>query len=498
MGFPILSLMIFTPVVGMAVVMMLNKDNFKLIRWVSTGFSIIPLILSLILAAGYDSSTSAMQFVEKASWIPSLSIQYFLGVDGLSVPMLFLTTLLSTISLIVSFNITNRVKEYFAFFLLLEAGMLGVFASLDFFLFYVFWEVMLVPMYFLIGIWGGPRKEYAAIKFFLYTLFGSIFMLVGILIMYLSTTPHTLDMMELITKGSAFSHSMQIMVWVFFFVAFAIKVPIFPFHTWLPDAHVEAPTAVSIILAGVLLKMGTYGFLRISYPMLPYGTNYFAYPFAILGLIGIIYGALVSMAQTDLKKLVAYSSVSHMGYCVLGMAVFFIDQKSGQPHITGLAGCYFQMFSHGLITGAMFLLVGVLYDRAHTREIAAFGGLGSKLPVYTAFMSVFAMASLGLPGMSGFVAEFMVFIGSFPKYPVITGLAVIGVVLTAGYILRMVQRMFLGEFNTKWSGLTEINTREIIAVTPLLLLTVALGVYPKPLITMISATLQNIVTQVMR
>ncbi len=498
MGFPILSLMIFTPVVGMAVVMMLNKDNFKLIRWVSTGFSIIPLILSLILAAGYDSSTSAMQFVEKASWIPSLSIQYFLGVDGLSVPMLFLTTLLSTISLIVSFNITNRVKEYFAFFLLLEAGMLGVFASLDFFLFYVFWEVMLVPMYFLIGIWGGPRKEYAAIKFFLYTLFGSIFMLVGILILYLSTTPHTLDMMELITKGSAFSHSIQIMVWVFFFVAFAIKVPIFPFHTWLPDAHVEAPTAVSIILAGVLLKMGTYGFLRISYPMLPYGTNYFAYPFAILGLIGIIYGALVSMAQKDLKKLVAYSSVSHMGYCVLGMAVFFIDQKSGQPHITGLAGCYFQMFSHGLITGAMFLLVGVLYDRAHTREIAAFGGLGSKLPVYTAFMSAFAMASLGLPGMSGFVAEFMVFIGSFPKYPVITGLAVIGVVLSAAYILRMVQRMFLGEFNTKWSGLTEINTREIIAVTPLLLLTVALGVYPKPLITMISATLQNIVTQVMR
>jgi NADH-quinone oxidoreductase subunit M len=498
MDFPILSLMIFAPLLGMVVVMLLNKENHKLIRWVSTGFSLIPFFLSLILIAAYDSSTSAMQFVEKASWIPSLSIQYFLGADGLSVPMLFLTALLSTISLIVSFNITTRVKEYFAFFLLLEAGMLGVFASLDFFLFYIFWEVMLVPMYFLIGIWGGPRKEYAAIKFFLYTLFGSIFMLVGILVLYLNTNPHTLDMIELMNQGSVFGHSMQLMVWVFFFLAFAIKVPIFPFHTWLPDAHVEAPTAVSIILAGVLLKMGTYGFLRISYPMLPYGTNYFAYPFAILGLIGIIYGALVSMAQTDLKKLVAYSSVSHMGYCVLGMAVFFIDQASGKPHITGLAGCYFQMFSHGLITGALFLLVGVLYDRAHTREIAAFGGLGSKLPVYTALMTVFAMASLGLPGMSGFVAEFMVFIGSFPKYPVITALAVIGVVLTAGYILRMVQRMFLGEFNTKWSGLTEINAREIIAVTPLLVLTVFLGVYPKPLVDMISATLQNIVVMVMR
>ncbi len=495
MDFPILSFMIFVPMIGMLVVMLLPKEKHDLIKWTSTLISVIPLILSLILVFKYDGSTADMQFVEKFSWIPSLKIQYFLGVDGLSVPMLFLTALLSTISLIVSFHIHNRVKEYFAFFLLLEAGMIGVFAALDFFLFYVFWEVMLVPMYFLIGIWGGPRKEYAAIKFFLYTLFGSIFMLVGILILYLTTG--SLDMLELIAQAPNYAHSMQILVWVFFFLAFAIKVPIFPFHTWLPDAHVEAPTAVSIILAGVLLKMGTYGFLRISYPMLPYGTQYFAYPFAILGVIGIIYGALVSMAQKDLKKLVAYSSVSHMGYCILGMAVFFID-PSGNAHITGIAGCIFQMFSHGLITGALFLLVGVLYDRAHTREIAAFGGLGSKLPVYTALMTVFAMASLGLPGMSGFVAEFMVFIGAFPKYQVITGIAVIGVVLTAGYILRMVQRMFLGEFNVKWAGLTEINAREILAVAPLLILTIALGVYPAPLVNMISATLQNIVVMVSR
>lgn len=495
MGFPILSVMIFTPLLGMVIVMMLPKERHKVVRWTSTLFSLVPFVLSLILLFGYDSSTAAMQYVEKTSWIPSLSIQYFLGVDGLSVPMLFLTTLLSTISLIVSFNIEKRVKEYFAFFLLLEAGMLGVFCALDFFLFYIFWEVMLVPMYFLIGVWGGPRKEYAAIKFFLYTLFGSIFMLVAILVLYLKTG--TLDMIELIELGPTYSHAMQNMIWVFFFLAFAIKVPIFPFHTWLPDAHVEAPTAVSIILAGVLLKMGTYGFLRISYPMLPDGTQFFAYPFAILGVIGIIYGALVSMAQKDLKKLVAYSSVSHMGYCVLGMGVFFID-SDGAAHITGLAGCIFQMFSHGLITGALFLLVGVLYDRAHTREIAAFGGLGAKLPIYTAIMTAFAMASLGLPGMSGFVAEFMVFIGAFPKFQVLTGIAVIGVVLTAGYILRMVQRVFLGEFNVKWKDLTEINVREIIAVAPLLVLTLALGVYPKPLVNMISATLENIVFLVMR
>ncbi|MCK4857182.1 MAG: NADH-quinone oxidoreductase subunit M [candidate division Zixibacteria bacterium] len=497
MDFPILSVIIFSPLVGMLVIMLLNKERHQLITWVSTLISLIPLALSCILWAYYDSSTAAMQFTERYTWIPSLSIQYFLGVDGLSVPMIFLTALLSTVSLLISFHIKERVKEYFAFFLLLECGMLGVFGALDFFLFYVFWEIMLVPMYFLIGVWGGPRKEYAAIKFFLFTLFGSVFMLVGILALYLSSTPHTLDMLELIKQGPAFAHGLQVVVWFFFFLAFAIKVPIFPFHTWLPDAHVEAPTAVSIILAGVLLKMGAYGFLRISFPMLPYGTNYFAPMLAILGVISIIYGALVSMAQKDLKKLVAYSSVSHMGFCMLGMSVFFISTE-GSPHITALAGCYYQMFSHGLITGAMFLLVGVLYDRAHTREIAAFGGLGVKLPVFTAIMVTFSMASLGLPGMSGFIAEFMVFIGAFAKYKVLTGIAVIGVVLTAGYILRMVQRIFLGEFNTKWDHLTEINARETIAVVPLLILTVLLGVLPSLLLGQISATLENIVFLVVR
>ena len=492
-----LSSLIFIPVLGFIVVMFLPKGNFGLIRWTSALFSFVPFVISVWLTYDYfilHSSSAAMVYVEGPfTWIPALNAQYFLGVDGISVPMLFLTGLLGFLSILASFNIVKRVKEYFAFFLLLIAGMMGVFCALDFFLFYVFWEVMRVPMYFLIGIWGGPRKEYAAIKFFLYTLFGSIFMLVAILVLYFTSEPHTLNMLTLIQTAPAFSRSLQIMCFAFFFIAFAIKVPVWPFHTWLPDAHVEAPTAVSVILAGVLLKMGTYGMLRISWPMFPEALRYFAVPIALLGLIAIIYGALVSMAQKDLKKLVAYSSVSHMGYCMLALGAY--------SSVTALAGCMFQMVSHGLITGALFLLVGVLYDRAHTREIAAFGGLGVKIPVYTGLMVLFSMASLGLPGMSGFVSEFMVFIGAFshPGFMVITALAVLGVVLTAGYMLRMVQRVFLGEFNlAKWGGLTEINFREIVTVAPLAILTIAIGVYPAPLSNLMRATLENLINLMAR
>jgi NADH-quinone oxidoreductase subunit M len=499
-NFPILSYLIFIPLLGGAVILFLPKERFSAIRWAAGIFSFIPFALSAWLTWEYFfnfSSTADMYYVEgPLSWITPINAFYYLGVDGISVPMLFLTGLLSFVSIIASFNIVNRVKEYFVFFLLLECGMMGVFCALDFFLFYVFWEVMLVPMYFLIGIWGGPRKEYAAIKFFLYTLFGSIFMLVAILILYFTSDPHTLNILELIqTAPGIVSHSLQLFCFVFFFIAFAIKVPVWPFHTWLPDAHVEAPTAVSVILAGVLLKMGTYGMLRISWPMFPEAVRFFAIPIAILGLIAIIYGALVSMAQKDLKKLVAYSSVSHMGYCMLSLGAF--------TSLTAITGCMFQMVSHGLITGALFLMVGVLYDRAHTREIAAFGGLGAKIPIYTGLMVLFSMASLGLPGMSGFVSEFMVFIGSFasgiPHFKLMTALAVIGVVLTAGYMLRMVQRIFLGEFNmTKWGGLTEMNTREILMVSPLAVLTVAIGFFPGPLSDLMEATLQNLVNLLAR
>ncbi|MEE9443883.1 MAG: NADH-quinone oxidoreductase subunit M [candidate division Zixibacteria bacterium] len=490
-SYPILTYTIFIPLLGAIVLLFLDKEKHNIIRWVSTFFAFIAFILTIFILRDFDWTTSQMQFMESHTWIPTIGSNYLLGVDGISVPMLLLTSLLSLISIVISFNITKRVKEYFVFFLLLECGMIGVFAALDFFLFYVFWEIMLVPMYFLIGIWGGPRREYAAIKFFLYTLFGSIFMLVAILVLYFTSEPHTLNMLEMTQIGPSFPHNIQLFTFAFFFIAFAIKVPVWPFHTWLPDAHVEAPTAVSIILAAVLLKMGTYGMLRISWPMLPEGIRFFAIPIAILGVIAIIYGALVSMAQKDLKRLVAYSSVSHMGFCMLSLAAF--------TSVTAMAGCMFQMVSHGLITGALFLLVGVLYDRAHTREIAAFGGIGKKLPVYTGIMAMFAMASLGLPGMSGFISEYMIFIGSFPSYPVIVGIAILGVVLTAAYILRMVQNIFLGEFDqAKWGHLTEINVREILCVAPLAVLTLAIGIYPKPLSDLMRATLENIVTLMAR
>ena len=497
--YPILTYMTFFPLVGIVAVLLLKKESLGAIRWTAAFFSFIPFLLSIYLVWYYlevmgsgtlfniNSQTSGFvfDFAKPLQWFPQVNIQYIMGADGLSVPMLFLTGLLSFVSIIASFGIKVRVKEYFAWFLLLEVGMMGVFCALDFFLFYIFWEIMLVPMYFLIGIWGGPRREYAAIKFFLYTLFGSVFMLVGILALYFAAG--TLDMLELIRQNGLYSHLFQMWVFAAFFIGFAIKVPVWPFHTWLPDAHVEAPNAVSVILAGILLKMGTYGILRVSFPMFPKAAIAYAVPIAILGLIGIIYGALVSMAQKDLKKLVAYSSVSHMGYCMLGMAAITT---------VGISGCLFQMFSHGVITGALFLLVGVLYDRAHTREIAAFGGLGVNLPVFTSIFVLFGMASLGLPLLSGFVSEFFVFVGSFksaflPKWIVV--IAILGVVLTAGYILRMIQKMFLGQFNTKWEGLKDINGREIFTIFPLAVLTIAIGIFPSILNVFIKDTVDNLV-----
>lgn len=481
----LLTWTIFAPLLGAIVIMFLPKDNHRAIRGVTMVATGLPLLLAIMLLMNFDSGTSAFQFVEHASWIPALNVNYHLGVDGLSVPMIVLTALLSFLAALVSFNITNRVKEYFAFYLLLETGMLGVFAALDFFLFYVFWEVMLVPMYFLIGIWGGPRKEYAAMKFFLYTLFGSIFMLVAILALYFTSQPHSLSMIDHIGNASALSRGFQLFAFVFFFIAFAIKIPTLPFHTWLPDAHVEAPTAVSVLLAGVLLKMGTYGLLRISFPMFPEATKYFAWPMAALGVAGIIYGAFVCMAQKDLKKLVAYSSVSHMGYCLLGMAAV--------GSVAGISGCVFQMVSHGLITGALFILVGVIYDRAHTRDIDAYGGMWLKVPVYSGVMILFVLGSLGLPGLSGFVSEFMVFLGAFPYYNLTVALGVIGVLLTAAYFLRMIQRMFLGVVAGHTSELTEINARELWSVIPLAILMIAIGVFPSLLTTYIKVTIENLV-----
>src|SRR3990167_6318444 len=397
-NFPLLSSVVFLPILGILILFFIPKNKTALIRTTSGIVTFITLIVSLIIFANFNINDPGLQLQERLSWIPQVNINYHLGVDGLSYSMVFLTALLCFLACIASNSIKERIKEYYIFFLLLEAGMMGTFLALDLFLFYVFWEITLVPMYFLIGIWGGPRKEYAAIKFFLYTLAGSVFMLLGILALYFTSTPHTFNILELTQQSKFFALAFQNIVFVALFFGFAVKVPVFPFHTWLPDAHVEAPTTISVLLAGVLLKMGGYGFFRISFPILKDAAIYFALPFAILGAINIVYGAFVAMAQTDFKKMVAYSSVSHMGFVMLGLA---------SMTVTGFNGALMQMFNHGVITGGMFLLVGVLYDRAHTRDLNKFGGLGVKMPVYAGILTVFTLASLGLPGLSGFISEFM-------------------------------------------------------------------------------------------
>jgi NADH-quinone oxidoreductase subunit M len=481
MELPILTLVTFVPLVGTIVVLLLNRENERGIKATSTIFSGISLVFATILLVVFDRSIPGFQFVERAEWIPPINVWYHLGVDGLSITMIFLTALLSFVAVIASYGIKDRMKQYFALFLLLQTAMTGVFVALDFFLFYVFWEAMLVPMYFLIGIWGGPNREYAAIKFFLYTLLGSVAMLLAILAMYFSTTPHTFDIVEL-ARMHPFAPRFQMIVFLALFLGFAIKVPVFPFHTWLPDAHVEAPTAISVILAGVLLKMGIYGILRISFPILPDAARDFALPLAILAAINIIYGALVAMAQSDLKKLVAYSSVSHMGYCLLGISAMTT---------TGMNGAVLQMFAHGIITGSLFLLVGVIYDRAHHRDIDRFGGLAIQLPIFTGIMSLAAFASLGLPGLAGFVGEFMCFVGAFSVFKTIVIISAIGIVITAGYLLWMLQRMFLGKAQEQYAGFPDMSARELVSLVPLQVLTVFIGVYPWPIIDFMDTTIQS-------
>lgn len=476
----LLSLITFTPLIGALAVLCLPKEKEKPIQIVSLAAGGISFLLSLLLLPAFDRTTAAMQFMERFSWIPSMNINYILGVDGLSLPLVVLTTFMTLVSLIASLGIKQRIKEYFFWFLVLETGMLGVFEALDMVLFYFFWELTLVPMYFLIGIWGGPKKEFAAIKFFLYTLSGSVFMLLAILAVYFNSTPHTFDMMALMNAHAGWSARFQIFVFLGFYLAFAIKVPAFPFHTWLPLAHVEAPTAVSVILAAVLLKMGVYGLLRISYGMLPLGFEWFLPMLIVIAVVNIVYGALCAMAQTDMKKMVAYSSVNHMGYCLLGIA---------GVSATGFSGAVLQMVNHGIITGSLFLLVGVIYDRAHTRDISAFGGLGARVPVYAGLMAVACFASLGLPGLAGFVSEFFCFLGAFPRWKVYAAVSVLGILTTAAFFLRMIEKVFLGPLNSKWSGLSDMNARELVSVVPLTAVTVGLGIWPRWALDIMNATM---------
>jgi len=498
----ILSIILFTPLVGAFIVLLLPKENKNAIRWVANVFAVAGLLVSIPLvpmfwAVKADVGFRGFHFVEGAAnnWIPTIGAGYYLGIDGVSFLLIMLTTLLGWISILSSWNaIQDRVKEYYAWFLVLQTGMLGVFMALDFFLFFVFWEAMLVPMYLLIGIWGGPRKLYAAIKFFLYTLLGSVMMLLAILFLYFNhhnlTGVYTFNIPDLYTTAPQIPFHYAIWLFLAFFLGFAIKVPMFPFHTWLPDAHVEAPTAGSVILAGVLLKMGTYGFIRFSIPFFP---QVIMHPtvrgwLIALSIIGIIYGALVSLMQKDMKKLVAYSSVSHLGFCTLG--IFALNQA-------GLSGSVIQQINHGISTGALFLIVGILYERRHTREITEYGGISNVMPVYATITMIMFLSSMGLPLLNGFIGEFTILQGAFLENKYWAAWAVPGVVLAAAYLLWLYQRVFFGKVtNPKNEKLADLTPREVACFVPLIILAFAIGLYPKPLFQILDKPVNNLVMNV--
>jgi NADH-quinone oxidoreductase subunit M len=472
------------------VIFLLPRLGDAATRWIALLASGASMALSLVLLVGFQRAQPGYQFVERVAWLPELGISYFLAVDGISILLVALTTLLSVLAVVASWaSITTRVREYFINMLLLEVGMLGVFLSLDLFLFYIFWEIVLIPMALLIGIWGSGNRVYAALKFFLYTLAGSLLMLVGIIAMYQAhftqTGVRTLDVTLLQPVISRMGVDFQTLVFLAFFIAFAIKVPMWPFHTWLPDAHVQAPTAGSVILAGVLLKMGGYGFLRFNLPLFPEATRALAQPILILSVIAIIYGALVALVQPDMKKLIAYSSVSHMGFVTLG--IFALNQQ-------GIEGAMIVMVSHGFVTGALFLLVGVVYDRAHTREISAYGGLATRMPVYSVLFGLFMLASIGLPGLSGFIGEFLTILAVFqePRFWWLGVIAMLVVILSAYYMMLMFQRVVFGEVNPRVRGLPDINVRELWTLAPLVALTIALGVYPGPVFALVHGPVQEL------
>lgn len=497
----LLSLILFTPTVAAVIVLFIPRDQVSLIRWVAFVASLFPLGLAIYLWVRFTASSApGFQFQENYQWFAVINSNYHLGVDGISLPMVLLTTLLIPLALLFSFSITERVKAYMILFLLLETGLLGVFMSLDLILFFLFWEVGLIPMYFLINIWGSANRQYASFKFFIYTMAGSVGLLLATQTIGLSLG--TFDMTQAFARWPALTDPIYgipasavrtVAFWAFA-LAFAIKVPIWPFHTWLPDAHTEAPTAGSMILAGVLLKLGAYGFLRLVLPLYPAEAHQYAGVLALLALLAIIMGALASFGQTDFKRLVAYSSINHMGFVVLGIAVaaFVTGSPIASLRATGVMainGAVLQMFAHGLSAAGMFLLVGVIYDRTHTRNLNDFGGLFPLAPVYGGILIFVSLASLGLPGMAGFVAEFMVVRGAWPVFTLITAIAMFGLLMTGAYILKGIRAVLHGPVNPKWIGhRLEISTREIIAVAPLMALLVVVGVWPAWLVSVINAT----------
>lgn len=502
LGFPILSLITYVPLVGAILLLFVGRERIGVIRNLAFVSSLAGFAVSLLLPFNYDQSTAAVQFVEQRTWIQSIGVTYFFGLDGISLWLVMLTTFLSPIAVLCSYeSIKHRAKEYYIFLLILETGMLGVFVSLDFFLFYVFWEVMLVPMYFLIGVWGSDRRLYSAIKFFLYTLFGSVVMLLGILAIYFHAgarlghaTFNVLELMKVAYPNAPVINvlgvtlSFQDLVWLAFALSFAIKVPMFPFHTWLPDAHTDAPTAGSVILAGVLLKMGTYGFLRFNLPMFPEASRHFVPLVFVLSIIAIIYGAMVCMVQPDMKRLIAYSSVSHMGFVMLGMFAF---------NAQGVQGSLLQMVNHGLSTGGLFLVVGLIYDRRHTRLISELGGLSRQMPIYATLFAIIMLASMGLPGLNGFIGEFLILIGVFQVRWWWGAFAVTGIILGAAYMLWLYQRTMFGEITKDENKtLPDLDGREIATLLPIIAFCFWIGLYPAPFLKAMEVSVQNVIQTV--
>ncbi len=526
---PLLSLLTFLPLAGMFVLAFVPKDKVLVLRGVTVAITLLQLALAVVVWLNFDTSLAGVnnpktfQFVERFSWVRisgvgifgNVAIDYFMGLDGLSVTMILLTTLITAIASVASFSVNRNVKGYFLMFLLLDVGMIGTFCALDFFMFYVFWELMLLPMYFLIGIWGGARREYAALKFFIYTLLGSVVMLLVMIGLSYSTqvmlfSPdthsvilnplthkpemyHTFSMLQMMNPAAMVKDSIffglgtdwRYIGFLGLFFAFAIKIPMFPFHTWLPDAHVEAPTAISVILAGVLLKMGGYAILRLCFGIFPEIAFALSWYIAMFGVINIIYGAFCAMAQSDFKRLIAYSSISHMGFVLLGIASL---------NSQGMMGAILQMFNHGMISAMLFLLVGVLYDRTQLRGILEFGGLANQMPKYFALIVIAMFAALGLPGMSLFISEAFVFIGAFQAWQMWAIIAALGIVLTAAYYLWTLQRMFFGALPERWNALTDVTPRELVTLIPLAGIIIALGIYPGPLLDLTTCSVNQLVT----
>jgi NADH-quinone oxidoreductase subunit M len=493
----LLSLLIWLPILGGLVVIAVDDRHATLGRWVALGIALVTFGASLLLWTGFDSSTASYQFTERTNWIPFLNSTYYLGVDGLSMPLILLTTFITIPVVIAAWTvIEERIAQYFAAFLIMEGLMVGVFAALDGLLFYFFWEAMLIPMFLIIGVWGGPRRVYATIKFFIYTFLGSVFMLVALVYMYLKTGSYE------IASFHALPLTMREQFWIFlaFFAAFAVKIPMFPVHTWLPDAHVEAPTGGSVVLAAVMLKMGGYGFLRFSLPIAPDAARALDTFVIVLSLIAVVYIGFVALVQTDMKKLIAYSSIAHMGFVTLGCFLAFdIAANTGglQGAGMGIDGAMVQMVSHGLVSGAMFLCVGVMYDRMHSREISAYGGVINTMPKFAAFMVLFAMANAGLPGTSGFVGEFLVIIASFKANFWYALLAAMTLILGAAYTLWLVKRVIFGPVgNDHVAALEDLNPREFLILGVLAVGVLLLGLWPAPLLDVMRASVAHLVEQI--